>query len=236
MTPSSEVTFTKNGFVIGIKRLLPISLFLVPFGIGFGVAALEKGFSAFEAIFMSAAVFSGAAQFAVLEIWHTSGILSIIIITLTVSIRMILYGTALAQWLNQLPFKYRFLCVFNLSDANFAEGFLSLNKKNERDLAFLFGGGFMLWFAWVIGTIIGVLLGNIIGDPSTYGLHVLMPCFFTALVMKNWDRKSIKIKVLAPFLLAIVITIATKGILTQGWNMIFAAIAAGGLAGLLHGK
>ena len=114
MTQSSDVTFTKDGFLLGVKRLLPISFFLIPFGIGFGVAALEKGFSAFEAVFMSAIVFSGAAQFAVLEIWYTGGVLSIIIITLTVSMRMILYGTSLAQWLNQIPFKYRFWCLFNL--------------------------------------------------------------------------------------------------------------------------
>jgi predicted branched-subunit amino acid permease len=38
---------------------------------------------------------------------------------------------------------------------------------------------------WVLGTIIGVLLGRAIGDPSALGLDALFPAFFVALLFEE---------------------------------------------------
>ena len=40
-----------------------------PFGIGFGVAAAQKGLSAFEVALMSVTVFAGTSQMVALDLW-----------------------------------------------------------------------------------------------------------------------------------------------------------------------
>ncbi|EWH03138.1 AzlC family ABC transporter permease [Halomonas sp. BC04] len=57
------------GIIVGIRRMAPLCLFVVVFGLAFGVAALSRGLSGLEAMLMSALVFAGASQFAALELW-----------------------------------------------------------------------------------------------------------------------------------------------------------------------
>jgi predicted branched-subunit amino acid permease len=41
------------------------------------------------------------------------------------------------------------------------------------------------YVGWVLGTIIGVLLGRSIGNPDTLGLDALFPAFFVALLFEE---------------------------------------------------
>jgi predicted branched-subunit amino acid permease len=39
--------------------------------------------------------------------------------------------------------------------------------------------------AWVLGTIVGVLVGSALGDPRSLGLDALFPAFFVALLFEE---------------------------------------------------
>lgn len=64
-----DVVLTLAGIRRGGRRLFPIAVFTVPFGIAFGIAAFESGLSSFQAVSMSVVTFSGAAHFATLDFW-----------------------------------------------------------------------------------------------------------------------------------------------------------------------
>jgi predicted branched-subunit amino acid permease len=65
----TEIVLTQDGARRGFLRFASLTPFVIPFGIAYGAAAVEAGFSAGQAVAMSALVFAGASQFAVLEIW-----------------------------------------------------------------------------------------------------------------------------------------------------------------------
>ena len=60
---------TMQGVKTAVVRLFPIALFTLPFGLAFGVAALEAGLTDVQAISMSVLAFYSAAQFAALGFW-----------------------------------------------------------------------------------------------------------------------------------------------------------------------
>lgn len=96
-----------KGILGGVKAMLPVGIFVIPYGLAYGVAAIEHGLSPFQATAMSILVFSGAAQFAVLELWQEPLLyLPIGLIVLAVSSRHIFIGAALSPWLRHLPSKY----------------------------------------------------------------------------------------------------------------------------------
>ena len=77
MTEETTVTgrtarprFTAQGVWRGCLEIAPIAAFIVPFGIAFGVAASAKGIAPEISIFMSIAIYAGASQFALLDLWH----------------------------------------------------------------------------------------------------------------------------------------------------------------------
>jgi predicted branched-subunit amino acid permease len=51
------------------------------------------------------------------------------------------------------------------------------------DRWFLFGSTAVQYVTWVTGTVVGALVGNVLGDPDKYGLDAIYPTFFLALLL-----------------------------------------------------
>ncbi|MGF1476494.1 MAG: AzlC family ABC transporter permease [Geminicoccaceae bacterium] len=221
-----------SGVTRGARRLFPIAIFVIPFGIAFGVAAVEAGLSAFQAITMSGLVFSGAAQFAALDFW-TSPIAfgSLALVALALNARHVIMGAALAPWVNELPLAKRLLVLTFLSDANFADSQPAF-KSGERDVGVLLGGGLILWTNWIAGTAIGAAGGSLIGEPETFGVDVVMVCFFAAVVVGQLNDRTM----ILPAIVAAVVSIASLAWGPTGWNVILAAFSGGLAATIFHAK
>jgi predicted branched-subunit amino acid permease len=224
-----RIRLTLNGVWRGGRDMFAVALFSIPFGIAFGTAAIEAGVPPLEAILMSVLTFSGVAQFAALEFWETPvawGMLAFVV--LAASARMLVMGAVLAPWMNALPAGRRFLALAWMSDPNFAKSQPDW-RAGERDAGTLLGAGLTLWSLWVVGTVIGVLGGNVIGDVSDYGFDVVMACFFTALVVGEAGRlaKNAGYKAFVPIAVAALVAVVTLPLLPDGWNIIAAALAGG---------
>lgn len=220
---------TLEGFLLGIRRLLGVSLFAMPFGLAFGAAAVQAGMPPAQAIVMSLTVFAGASQFAMLDLWHHPlPMLSIAFVALAVNARHIVFGAVLAQLVNALPVGRRVLATVFLSDANFAD-MQAARRSGLTDLGVLAGGGFLLWFAWVIGTVLGVLAGGAAADLSRFGIDVVMAAFFVTVIAGSVRGRS----KLLPVGVAALVSVLGLHLLPQGWNVIAGALA-GGLAGMLR--
>ena len=77
----------------GFKQLLPISLFVVVFGVAFGLAAAQTGLGDAATLLMSALVFAGASQFAALELWGSQVPLFTLMVTVfAINARHLLMG------------------------------------------------------------------------------------------------------------------------------------------------
>ena len=210
-----------SGVVKGMRRLIPVAVFVIPFGIAFGVAAIDRGMSPTQAVAMSALVFSGTAQFASLDFWHEPvAFLSLGLVVLALNGRHIIMSAALSPWVNRLPFSRRLAVLSLLSDANFADTHGAL-KEGAYDLGPLLGGGIVLWATWVTETTVGVLGGSLLGHPETYGIDVVMVCFFTAVVAGHLR----KVSNIMPVIVAGTVAALTLEWLPLGWNIILAALA-----------
>ncbi|WP_434055436.1 MAG: AzlC family ABC transporter permease [Roseibium sp.] len=216
-----------------MTRLLPICLFVAPFGMAFGIAATDGGIGAFQATAMSALVFTATAQFAALDFLQDPvAYLSLGLVALALSGRHLIMGAALAQWVNRLPAGKRFLTLMFLSDANFADT-QTLLHRGETDLGPLFGGGLMLWITWVGSTAAGAFGGDLIGDTDALGFGVVMLCFFAATAFGMVRATP---SLLLPVFAAICASVVTLPYLPNGWNIFLAALVGGSVAAVRHAE
>lgn len=214
---------TATGVQIGIRRLLPISVFVVPFGLAFGAAAVVQGLTPAQSIVMSATVFAGASQFAALDLWRAPlPHLSLALVVLAANARHIILGAALSTWVNALPRGRRFLALSMLSDANFADSNTAF-KSGATDVGILLGGGIALWTTWVLGTAIGAIAGSSMGALDRFGIDVVMVAFFAAVVAGGLKSRAS----IVPVATAAIVAIATLDLLPAGWNIIAAALCGG---------
>jgi 4-azaleucine resistance transporter AzlC len=223
--------FTAGGIWRGIVDISPLAAFVIPFGVAFGVAASARGMPPETSVFMSMAIYAGASQFAVLDLWHAPLPLATLALTvLAVNARLILLGAALAPWMLKVPLASRLAALLVLNDSNFAYA-MSARTRGEADAGILFGSGIIMWFMWAVSTATGALAGSLLGDLSRFGLDAVMAAYFAAVVAGQWKGRSD----LVPYLTAAAVAVAGTYVLPPGWHIIAGALAGGTVGVWRHG-
>jgi len=182
-------------FLKGIKDVSPLMIPVVPFGIIFGVLAIELGFNGYTTMGMSIIIFGGASQIIFLQLF-SSGASSLIILSSVgaVNSRHLLYGTVLSEHLSDLKLSWKIIISYFLVDQAFAVSNSYLKNNNDKNKHFhLFGAGFTCWTIWQITTFVGVILGSVI--PDKLGLTFAIPLTFLALLVNDF-RKLVNVIVI----------------------------------------
>ena len=182
-------------FLKGIIDVSPLMIPVIPFGLIFGVLAIDIGFSPLETMGMSLIVFGGASQIVLLQLF-SGGASSLVIISSVgaVNSRHLLYGAVVSEHLSDLKLIWKIIISYFLIDQAFAisNEYLKKNKNSNRYFH-LFGGGATCWVIWQSTTLLGIILGSAI--PEKLGLSFAVPLTFLALLVNDF-RKFINVVVI----------------------------------------
>lgn len=183
---------------------IPVLLGYVAIGFGFGLLAVNTGYPAWFALFMSVFVYAGAAQYIGIGLFAAGASLAeIALVTLVVNLRHAAYGLSLIKPYGKHP-RIRPYLIFALTDETYA----LLSSASEEDRA---DGNFLLMVSgfnqlyWVTGTALGSLAGALI-PYRIDGLNFALTAMFLVLAVEQ----VLKLRKALPFLLAGVSTIAAK--------------------------
>ena len=184
MTPAAA-------FLLGVRALLPMLLGVAPFGVIYGVVALQSGIPALAAFLMSSLVFAGSAQFLLAQLVGAGApaLLSIGAVGL-INLRHALYSASVAPVLHVLPRRWKLLLAYLLTDEAYAAAIPHLLATPKSPMAhwILFGSGFALWAGWQLSTLAGVLIGAQL--HSDLGLDFALPLTFIAIVVPLIDSRA----------------------------------------------
>jgi 4-azaleucine resistance transporter AzlC len=151
------------------------------FGVAFGVLADDSGLSAAQACAMSIFVFTGASQFAAVSVVGVGGsAITAIASALLLAARNGIYGLALAPRISARGWR-RALAAQLVIDESTAMA-VAQPTPATAESAFWWTG-LSVFVAWNVGTLLGVLAGNAIGDPQQWGLDAAFPAGFVSLMM-----------------------------------------------------
>lgn len=158
--------------------MLPLWLGVVPFALAYAVTARDAGLSLLEIQALSVLVFAGSAQFSAVGLFaRGAGGIEIVLTTLLLNVRHVLYGLALGPRL-RLRGARRLGVAYLLTD----EAFGVVATRRERSFAFVLGVELSLFVSWNIATLAGALADSWI-DPSEIGADVVFPLAFLALLI-----------------------------------------------------
>lgn len=221
--------FTPGGMLLGLRRVAVLMPGVVVFSVAFGAAASAKGLSLLEAVLMSALVYAGVAQLVAMELWRPEwswgAIAGLAVVTATVNARMVLQGASLQPWFAPYSKRLNAFHLFFFTDANWMIG-TRYHAEGGRDIGVLVGAGLALWLVWVAATVPGYLLGALVADPRTYGIDLVMPIFFAAMIVPLWRGRRAAL----PWVVAGVVALVTAR-LVEGYAFIIVGALSGALAG-----
>lgn len=210
---------------LSVPTLVPLFLF----GSAFATLAAQKGLSLLEASAMSAFIFAGASQFVAVEMWTqpltVSSIATMALVTLSVNLRFAVLSAGIQPWLVGMPRAQLYPALLLMTDP----GWLITHRYRSdggADRAVFLGAGIAQWLIWVAAVVPGYFLGTLIAVPARYGLDLIMPTFFAAMIVPLWrgSRRALPWVVAGGVSLVVAHTI-------EGWWFIVAGAVAGSLTG-----
>tara|TARA_B100000579_G_scaffold430361_1_gene443613 strand:- start:64 stop:759 length:696 start_codon:yes stop_codon:yes gene_type:complete len=182
-------------FLKGIIDVSPLMIPVVPFGLIFGILAIDIGFSPLATMGMSLIIFGGASQIVLLQLF-SGGASSLVIISSVgaVNSRHLLYGAVVSEHVSDLKLIWKIIISYFLIDQAFARSNEYFKTNNDKNKYFhLIGGGVTCWLIWQTTTFLGIILGSAI--PEKLGLSFAVPLTFLALLVNDF-RKIINVIVI----------------------------------------
>ncbi len=170
-----------------------ITVSVVAFALVYGLAARQAGLSLVEGLAMSVIAFAGAAQFAALGLL-AQGVpwLGIVILTAMLNARHLLYSASLAPWFSRRPRHERAWSAFFLTDEAFALVLPAFRALGRHDTRTYLLAVCLTFVPWVSATLLGMLFGELLPAPETFGLDVVFPAAMAGLaVALVVDRRSL---------------------------------------------
>lgn len=175
----------RTAYRLGLAAGAPFALVVFPFGMVFGIIAVEQGLSVAQAMGFSVLVIAGAAQLAALQLMAEGAPFAVVVLTaLAVNLRMAMYSASLAPHLGRASLGARAAVAYLMIDQAYASAFLQYERAPDwplrSKLAFYFGAVTPLAPLWYLGGLMGALLGDRL--PPDLPVDFIVPVTFLALV------------------------------------------------------
>ena len=176
-----------QALLLGLRSVMPLLVGVAPFGVIYGVVALQSGIPPLAALAMSTIVFAGSAQFLLAQLVGAGAPLLLAAGAVgLVNLRHALYSASVAPILVNLPRYWKLLLAYLLTDEAYAAAIPHLQASPEGESPshahwILFGSGLGLWTGWQLATLAGVLIGGQL--PADLELDFALPLTFIAIVV-----------------------------------------------------
>ena len=194
----------------GARAMAPLLPAVAAFGLSYGVLARAAGMGAFAPVVMSATTFAGSAQFAAASVLGRSGTVAAAVgAAVLLNARYAPMSVAAGPWFEGAAWRRLFASQL-IVDESWA---LSARPAGRFDVPFLAGAGLTLYPVWVGGTALGVVAGDLVGDPERLGLDAAFPALFLALLAGQVESGRARAAALLGALIAIaLVPVAPAGI------------------------
>ena len=182
MTKRFSSTTLKTAFV----KSIPIFCSYVFVSMAYGIMMASAGFPWYDSLLVSLTVYTGAFQF-VLITFLSSGasLITIALTALLMNSRQSFYSLTFLKEFKQMG-RRKLYMIHTMTDETYAVNCtLDLPKKEKEDTMFLVALFSRCY--WMIGSVIGGILGQIIPFDLT-GIDFCMTALFLIIFIDQWEK------------------------------------------------
>jgi 4-azaleucine resistance transporter AzlC len=166
---------------VAVRDVSPIALTAAVTGASFGAVAVASGVPVWLICAMSLLVFAGGSQFMVVGIMAGGGSpIAAVIAGLVLNARHLPFGLALGDVLGT-RLAGRVVGSHLMIDESVAFAMAEHDPRRAR-VAF-WTCSLALFLTWNLGSLVGALIGQVIGDPNRFGMDAAFPAALLAVLL-----------------------------------------------------
>ena len=191
----------KNKEIIkkAFKQSIPIMCSYLFVSIAYGIMMNEAGFAWYVALLVSFLIYTGAFQFLLITLLSVgASLLTIGVTALLMNSRQLFYSLSFIDIFNKM--KQKWYMIFTMTDETYAVN-CNLEKQNKEEVMF-----YVAFFSrsyWLIGTVLGAVLGNLIPFDLT-GIDFCMTALFIIIFIDQWEKADKHFPAITGILIAII--------------------------------
>lgn len=210
-------------FISGCTAAIPIVIGYIPVAMAFGILCKNFGIRLLDSFMFSAVVYAGASQFMALDLIKQGlSIGQIVLATFLLNLRHFMMSASIAVKIDEKRKKVLPFLAFFITDESFSV--VSVTKEKPSTV-FMLALESVAYSSWVLGTIVGYLLGNIIPSAIQKSMGIGLYAMFAAILVPE-IKKSINTFYLTAMAAILYLVMNNFGILDKTWRLIATIILA----------
>ncbi|MFS0852597.1 AzlC family ABC transporter permease [Microbacterium sp. 179-I 3D4 NHS] len=204
------------------REALGVVLATSAYGISFGALAVAAGLDVWQTCVLSLLMFTGGSQFAFVGVFTAGGLAALpsaIASAALLGVRNVAYGMRMAPVVAGSPARRALAAHFTIDESTAVA--ISQGDPRLRQVGF-WVTGVGIFVGWNVTTLVGALVGDVLGDPKTWGLDAAAAAAFLALLWPRLQRRQ----AVAVGVAAAVVAAALTPFLMPGLPVLVAALVA----------
>ena len=164
---------------------VPVLMGYLAIGIAFGLMLQEIGYNFIWAFFMSLTIYAGSGQYLGVTLLGAAASLgTVAVMTLLINFRHLVYGLSMLEKFRGMGPRKLYM-IFSLTDETYALLSSARAPVGVDPRNFYFAIALLDQSYWVLGSVIGSLLGAALGFDTT-GVDFAMTALFLVIAVGQW--------------------------------------------------
>lgn len=204
------------------REALGVVLATSAYGVSFGALSVAAGLDVWQTCVLSLLMFTGGSQFAFVGVFAAGGVAALpsaIASAVLLGVRNVAYGMRMSPIVGTTPGRRALAAHFTIDESTAVA--VAQGDPRLRRVGF-WVTGIGIFVGWNATTLIGALVGDVLGDPKTWGLDAAAAAAFLALL---WPRLKQR-QAIAVGIAAAVVAAALTPALMPGLPVLVAAVVA----------
>ena len=189
-----------------VRAALGVGLAVSAYGLSFGALAVASGLDVWQTCVLSLLMFSGGSQFALIGVLASGGVAAgpaAIASATLLGIRNGLYSMRMSPVIGG-PWWRRLLAAHWTIDESTAVGTAQPTLRGQR--VGFWATGAVIFVGWNLTTLLGAVLGDLVGDVRMYGLDAAAAAAFLGLLWPRLtSRQPVAVAVAAAVIAAVLV-------------------------------
>ncbi|WP_313232952.1 AzlC family ABC transporter permease [Tissierella praeacuta] len=214
----------------GVLASLPIVIGYFPIAMAFGLLSKNTDISFRDTSLLSMMVYAGASQFMALDLIKvgvSTG--SIILATFLLNLRHMMMSASLAVEFQDMNKRHLPVVAFGITDETFSV--ISFNKENIN-LPFVLTINILSYISWVLGTVAGYLVGQILPASLQSSLSIGLYAMFAALLFPE-IKKSRNVLFLSIISSIVYLLLFVSKLFISVWDIIIGIIISSAIGSMV---
>lgn len=179
----------KKALRAALPCTIPVLVGFLFLGASYGFLMRSKGFTFFWPVAMSVLVFAGSMQFVAVPLLLADfDPIRALLLTLMVNARHLFYGVSMLGRYQGMGWKKPYL-IFGMCDETFSINCSATVPPGVDRGWFLFFVTLLDHGYWVLGTILGAILGSLV-QFDTQGIEFVMTALFVVIFLNQWEETA----------------------------------------------